>query len=176
MASSHNLIRTGPDQTDLEEIHGHLNRRDGEQISHFVICCCSIDSTALVQFVRTVCLSVRPSGPDRTGFVVCLSVCHVCPSVSQTGPDCFDACIIIADVLDSVVQLFSVQLFLFMGGARLRLRVISGEEFTMAPRGGNWDGDWHWARGEWTQVAQTKADEALAQANATGKHNLLPPP
>jgi hypothetical protein len=54
----------------------------------------------------------------------------------------------------------------------LRLCVISGEEFTMAPRGGNWDGDWHWARDEWTQVAQTKADEALAQANATGKHNF----
>ena len=31
------------------------------------------------------CLSVRPpiwAGPDRTGFVVCLSVCHVHPSVS----------------------------------------------------------------------------------------------
>jgi hypothetical protein len=39
-----------------------------------------------VQFCSE-CLSVRPpieAGPDRTGFVVCLFVCHVRPSVYQT--------------------------------------------------------------------------------------------
>ena len=44
----------------------------------------------------------------------------------------------------------------------------------MAPRGhgGYADGErWHWARDEWTRVAQAKADEALVPANAAGKHN-----
>ena len=46
----------------------------------------------------------------------------------------------------------------------------------MAPRGvdSNWSGfaDWHWARLEWTAAAATKAAEALAEANALGRHNF----
>ena len=57
------------------------------------------------------CLSVRLS--DRTGLSFWLSDQTVCLSVRPSGLDrtrsnCVDACVIIADVLDSVVQLFSL--------------------------------------------------------------------